>query len=97
MSGMGENDRLLADFACIDPIYADGVAGVLNLGENFAMYFFRWVPSRSEHGIVTMEKVPAATIIRPKTSVTMCTQNNCTFLKWIETAKPPGQPEVPLH
>jgi hypothetical protein len=36
--------RLIADFACLDPVYVDGMAGVLNLGANFASLYFRWTP-----------------------------------------------------
>jgi hypothetical protein len=97
MSGMGENDRLLADFACLDPIYVDGVAAILNLGPNFQMLFFRWVPTRSEHGVVTMEKAPAASIIRPKNSIVLCSQRDCAFLKSVDALNKLGQPEVPLH
>jgi len=96
MSGI-ENDRLLADFACIDPVYVDGIARILNLGTNFQILYFRWVPTQSEHGLVTMVKTPAASVIRPKTSIRQCDLPNCGFLKWVETDKAPGQSEMHLH
>jgi hypothetical protein len=97
MNGVIENDRLLADFACLDPIYVDGIARILNLGTNFQVLYFRWVPTQSKHGLTTMEKAPAASVIRPKTSIMQCSQSGCDFLKWVETDKAPGHPEVPLH
>jgi hypothetical protein len=47
------SDANLADYAAIDPIYIDGIAGVFNLGANFGTMFFRWAPTRSEGGILT--------------------------------------------
>ena len=33
------SDAHLADFAAIEPIYVDGIAGVFNLGPNFATLY----------------------------------------------------------
>ena len=35
------SDANLADYAAIEPMYVDGVAGVFNLGANFGTMFFR--------------------------------------------------------
>ena len=35
-------EKLIADFGCIEPVYVDGVAGLLNWGTNFATLYFRW-------------------------------------------------------
>jgi len=37
------NERLIADFGCLDPIYVDGIfaEGVMSLGANFATPYFR--------------------------------------------------------
>jgi hypothetical protein len=44
------SDAAFADYAAIEPMYVDGVAGVFNLGTNFGTMFFRWTPVRSEGG-----------------------------------------------
>ena len=46
-------DRLLADFACLDPVYVDGIftEGVTNLGANFITPYFRWMPINTENGV----------------------------------------------
>jgi hypothetical protein len=45
LQAIGEVDaQLIADFACLDPVYVDGIAGTLNLGETFATLYFRWTP-----------------------------------------------------
>lgn len=62
------SDRLMADFACLEPIYVDGIAGVLNLGANFATLFFRWIPVSSANGIINYERTPAMNIVRPVAS-----------------------------
>jgi hypothetical protein len=59
------SDANLADYAAIDPIYVDGVAGVFNLGVNFGTMLFRWVPVRSEGGGLTYESV----LVQPRTSL----------------------------
>ena len=55
-------ERLIADFACLDPVYVDGIfaEGVMNLGANFATPYFRWTPTgRAGNGVVSMERTPA--------------------------------------
>jgi hypothetical protein len=61
-------ERLLNDFACLDPIYVDGIAGVLNLGENFGTLFYRW-SAKLTSGVVSYERLPAMTLIRPRASL----------------------------
>jgi hypothetical protein len=63
------SERLIADFACLDPVYVDDMAGVLNLGTNFQMLFHRWSPRSDREGGVGFEKIPALSLILPRTSI----------------------------
>jgi hypothetical protein len=67
---MSSDDNFLNEFACLDPVYVDGVAaeGVVNLGTNFATPFFRWIPTMRD-GRVTFERTPALYVIRPIASL----------------------------
>jgi hypothetical protein len=67
---MSGDDNLLGEFACLDPVYVDGVftEGVVSLGANFATPFFRWIPSMRE-GHVIFEKTPALYMVRPIASL----------------------------
>jgi len=65
-------ERLFADFACLDPVYVDGIfaEGVMNLGANFATPYFRWSPcGRAGNGAVSIERAPALFLIRPRSSL----------------------------
>jgi hypothetical protein len=68
MSGFDE--RMIGDFACLDPVYVDGVAieAVVNLGTNFATPFFRWSPVVRD-GRMTFEKTAALYVVRPNASL----------------------------
>jgi hypothetical protein len=81
-------DRLIADFACLDPMYVDGIAGVLNLGSNFSTPFFRWAPRQSEGGIITFEKVPAMLIVQPRSAL-ICGKD-CAMTAMLQTQQPPS-------
>jgi hypothetical protein len=35
------DERLIADFACLDPTYVDGLARMINLGDNVGSLFLR--------------------------------------------------------
>ena len=63
------SDRLMADFACLDPVYVDGIAGLMNLGANFGTLYYRWKAVCSNRNGLVYEKQPALVIIRPKTSI----------------------------
>jgi hypothetical protein len=67
---VSSDDNLLNKFACLDPVYVDGVftEGVVNLGANFATPFFRWTPTMRE-GRLAFEKIPALYMIRPIASL----------------------------
>ena len=70
-----ENDRLVPDFACLEPTYIDRVAGILNLGSNYATLFFRWIPVRdSETGVIKYERSPALYVVQPRSSM-LCAPN----------------------
>ena len=60
------SERLISEFACMEPIYADGVAGILNLGQNAAVYLFRYGYSAETR---TICRVPAVVLIRPQASL----------------------------
>ena len=62
-------ERLMAEFNCIEPVYVDGIAGLLNLGPNFATLYFRWVPAQSEGGAFIYQQTPAITLVRPTASI----------------------------
>jgi hypothetical protein len=81
-------DHLTADFACLDPIYVDGIAGVLNLGSNFSTLFFRWAPKQSEGGIITFEKVPAMLIVQPRS--TLICGRGCAMTAMLQAQQPPS-------
>ena len=63
-------DRLINDFACIDPIYVDGLftEGVVSLGTNFATPYFRYTPTMRD-GSLILERTPALYVIRPIASL----------------------------
>jgi hypothetical protein len=63
------SDAHLADYAAIEPMYVDGVAGVFNLGANFGTMFFRWTPVRSEDGPVMFERSPAFVLVQPRSAL----------------------------
>ena len=65
----GLDERLVEDFASLDPVYADGVLAFLNLGETFASVYYRFVPVKSEAGIVTLQKIPTLAIVQPRSSL----------------------------
>ena len=63
------SDANLADYAAIEPMYVDGVAGVFNLGANFGTMFIRWTPVRSEDGPVMFERSPAFVLVQPRSAL----------------------------
>jgi hypothetical protein len=65
------SDSIMADFACLDPVYVDGIVyeGLANLGANFATPFFRWTPTVSNSGVVVFERTPALFLVRPRSSL----------------------------
>lgn len=81
------DERLMADFACLDPIYVDGTAGAMNLGETFATLYFRWVAVRSTDGGMTYERAPALYLVRPKSVITCAAA--CPTRHWLNAALPP--------
>lgn len=84
------DERLVADFGCVDPIYVDGVAGILNLGQNFGMLFYRMVPVCSEGGGIALQQAPAVYLVRPKASVTLCpVLKGCAFKASMEAQEVP--------
>jgi hypothetical protein len=75
-------DEIVA-FNCLEPLYVDGVAGMANLGTNFAILYFRWnMIVGGGH-----EKVPALKIIRPVSSIIAC--RSCFFKDAVSGLQPP--------
>jgi hypothetical protein len=64
---MDFSERLLADFACLDPVYVNDAATALNLGTNCQLLLFRW--QCVSHSAGEFEKVPAVNLVFPRTSV----------------------------
>lgn len=86
------NDRLLADFACVDPTYVDEVGAVLNLGANFNMLFYRWTPVSAQDGRVQLEPTPAISLILPRTSVLA---RSGIVATWLQALTAPGECQPP--
>lgn len=82
----GLTDRLLADIACAEPVYADGIAGAFNLGTNFLTCYFRWRPMQRD-GVVIWEKTPAVVVVRPRASLL---SPNGGLARMLTTAVPQG-------
>ena len=81
------SEKLLADFACLEPIYVDGIEKLLNFGTSFGILYYRWVAVRSEGGQTIYEKTPALHIRRPRSSLIAC--RSCDFAKMIDQAGNP--------
>ena len=81
---MEMDERLMAEFACLDPVYVDGIAGLMNLGTNFSIQYFRWTPVGVEGGKVLYQKTAALRLVRPRASLIAC--KSCDFNKIIEDA-----------
>jgi hypothetical protein len=65
----GMSEQMIADYAAIDPVYADGISGVLNMGVNFASMYFRWMPTKGENGALMYEQSPCLVVVRPRASL----------------------------
>jgi hypothetical protein len=63
------DERLLADYAALDPVYVDGIAGVFNLGPNFSTVFFRYNPVRTNSGIIVYERTPTMLLVQPRSAL----------------------------
>jgi hypothetical protein len=81
-------EQLINDFACLDPTYVDGIAGVLNLGSNFSTLFFRWNPARTEGGVIAYERIPALVLMQPRSAL-IC-GNGCRLNTMLEAQQPPA-------
>ena len=64
------SDQLMADFACMDPVYVDGIAGLMNIGgTNFSTLYFRWKAVGVGPRGKLYKRSPALVLVRPITSV----------------------------
>lgn len=90
------SESLIAATACLDPIYADGIAGFLDLGENFATVYYRLQPTPTPGGGYRYDKVPVASIIRPQSSILAC-GSHCSFRDVIMGATEMSKPKVLGH
>jgi hypothetical protein len=63
----------MAEFQALDPIYVDGrLDPLVNLGDNFASYYFRWIPVQSRSGEIVYKETPALILVRPLASLEIC-------------------------
>jgi hypothetical protein len=70
-------DELLGEFAALDPVYVDGAAGLVDLGENFSTLLFRWVPTTSANGVLLYERQAAMVLVRPKSALRCFSRSDC--------------------
>jgi hypothetical protein len=61
-----EDETMLCDIACIDPLPAHGLLGLVNLGDTFLLCLYRWRPTKVENGVVQREKTVTTTIMLPR-------------------------------
>jgi hypothetical protein len=87
---MDLNERLMADFACLDPVYVDDALGALNLGANCQLLLFRW--QCVSHSAGEFEKVPAVNLVFPRTSVLARTG---IIASWMQASTPPKDIATP--
>jgi hypothetical protein len=67
------DQNAIEEFAAIDPIYVDGrLEPLVNLGTNFAAYYFRWIPVHSSNGAIVYKKTPVLILVRPMSSLGAC-------------------------
>jgi hypothetical protein len=59
-----------SDIACLDPVYIDGIysEAVMSTGANFMLPFFRFVPVKTESGII-LQRTPVLLLICPHSSL----------------------------
>jgi hypothetical protein len=87
---MDFSERLLADFACLDPVYIDDAAAALNLGANCQLLLFRWQCVSRSAG--EFEKVPAVNLVFSRTSVLA---RSGIIASWMKTSTPPKNIATP--
>lgn len=80
------DEQLIAEFACLDPVYVQGIAGAINLGDTFATFYFRLAPKYTDNGVVVTERIPALYLIRPQSSI-VCTPD-CRLRRWVNGGRP---------
>jgi len=89
---MDFNERLLADFACLDPIYVEDAAGVVNLGTNFQLLFYRWQRVANYGDQRDYERTAAVNLILPRTSVLA---RSGIIASWLQASTPPTNIATP--
>jgi hypothetical protein len=62
-----DEDALLADFACQDPVFVDDCHLILGRGNNVNLLFVRLMP-KVENGLIVYEQVPGLSLIMPRTA-----------------------------
>lgn len=80
------SERLRAEFATMEPVYIDGIAGIFNLGENFATYYFRYGTCPERGGII---RVAALVLVRPRSAWPCLTNGTCKVARLVETPQVP--------
>jgi hypothetical protein len=82
------SETLLGDYAALDPVYVDGIAGVFNLGPNFSTVFFRYNPVRTDNGIIVYERTPTMLLIQPRS--TLVCGRGCQINAMLEAQQAPS-------
>jgi hypothetical protein len=85
-SEMEMTERLMADIAALDPVYVDGIAGLVNLGTNFGTVYFRFIPIKSENGLIMYEKTPVLYLVRPRSGG--CQAPTCDYMRILDRCGP---------
>ena len=60
------DERLMAEFAGMEPIYAHGIARAVSVGSDVVVYLWKWGVSAHDGQVC---QVPAVLLIRPRASL----------------------------
>jgi hypothetical protein len=63
------DERMLAAISCIEPTHADGILGVVDLGDAFLTCYYRKRPIKFEGGQVVYERDPVVNLLRPRSAL----------------------------
>jgi hypothetical protein len=86
------NERLMADFACLDPVYVEDAAGVVNLGTNFQLLLYRWARMANNGDSNDFERTAAVNLILPRTCVLA---RSGIIASWLQASTPPTNITTP--
>jgi hypothetical protein len=89
---MTMDERLMADFACLDPVYVDDAAGAVNLGTNVQLLFYRWARVSNNGNPNDYEKTAVVNLILPRTSILT---RSGIIASWLHLSTPPTNIATP--